>query len=128
MFGAITYQGPGFFIAGGAGVTPFVSILRDLQRKKKLAGNTLLVSNKTAHDVILDEEFSAMLGQRFLKIFTRQNVIGFRERRIDRDILVALVQDFDQHFYVCGSEEFVSRINGLLLDLGAKSEWLVFDR
>ena len=79
-------------------------------------------------DVILDEEFTKMLGRNFLKVFTRQNVIGFRERRIDRDILIALVQDFDQHFYVCGSEEFVSHINGMLLDLGARSAWLVFER
>lgn len=128
VFGAITYQGPGFFIAGGAGVTPFVSILRDLQRKKQLKGNTLLVSNRTAMDVILDEEFTHMLGRNFLKVFTRQNVIGFRERRIDRDILIALVQDFDQHFYVCGSQDFVSHINGMLLELGAKSEWLVFEQ
>jgi len=28
VFGAINYQGPGLFIAGGAGITPFISILR----------------------------------------------------------------------------------------------------
>ena len=27
VFGAISYKGPGVFIAGGAGVTPFISIL-----------------------------------------------------------------------------------------------------
>jgi len=41
--------------------------------------------------------------------------------------LVTLVQDFDQHFYVCGPEEFVTDINALLLGLGAKSESLVFE-
>src|SRR5699024_4606614 len=30
IFGAIHYKGEGAFIAGGAGVTPFISILRDL--------------------------------------------------------------------------------------------------
>lgn len=128
VFGAITYQGPGFFIAGGAGVTPFIAILRDLQRRKKLRGNTLLVSNRTAGDVILDDELTKMLGRHFLKVFTRQNVVGFHERRIDRDILVTLVQNFDQHFYVCGHDDFVRGINGMLLELGARSEWLVFER
>lgn len=128
VFGAITYQGPGFFIAGGAGVTPFIAILRDLNRRKKLRGNTLLVSNKTANDVIMDEEFTKMLGKNFLKLFTRQRVIGFHERRIDRDTLVALVRDFDQHFYVCGPEEFVKDINAILLSLGAKSETVVFEK
>jgi ferredoxin-NADP reductase len=124
----IQYKGPGFFFSGGAGVTPFVAILRDLQKKGKLQGNTLVCSHRTADDVILDEEFTKMLGKRFLKIFTRQHVIGFQERRIDRNILVALVQDFDQHFYVCGPEDFVSNINGLLLELGASAEKLVFEQ
>ena len=28
VYGAITYKGPGIFIAGGAGITPFISIPR----------------------------------------------------------------------------------------------------
>ena len=127
-WGAITYKGPGFFFAGGAGVTPFVAILRDLHQKEKLRGNTLLCTNKTADDVILDEEFTKLLGKRYLKVFTRQNVIGFHERRIDRDLLITLVQDFDQHFYVCGPEVFVNDINRLLLELGASAEKLVFEQ
>lgn len=31
VFGAIHFKGNGTFIAGGAGVTPFISILRELQ-------------------------------------------------------------------------------------------------
>ena len=127
-FGAIEYQGPGFFFAGGAGVTPFVAILRDLHHKDELKGNTLLCTNKTADDVILDEEFTKLLGKNFLKIFTRQNVIGYHERRIDRDMLITLVQDFDQHFYVCGPEDFVTDINKMLVGLGASAEKLVFER
>ncbi|HMC96964.1 MAG TPA: hypothetical protein VKG92_04890 [Flavobacteriales bacterium] len=128
VFGAIAYKGPGFFIAGGAGVTPFIAILRDLHDRKQLRGNTLLVSNQSADDVILDDEFTKMLGKHFLKVFTRQHVIGFRERRIDRDTLIALVEDFDQHFYVCGPDDFVKDINAMLLSLGATSESLVFEQ
>ncbi|MEO8067860.1 MAG: flavodoxin reductase [Flavobacteriales bacterium] len=128
VFGAIQYKGPGFFIAAGAGVTPFIAILRDLERKKKLKGNNLLCTNKTADDVILDEEFTRMLGKHFMKVFTRQHVIGFRERRLDRDLLVTLVEDFDQHFYVCGPDDFVREVNAMLLALGAKSESLVFEQ
>jgi ferredoxin-NADP reductase len=127
-FGAISYEGPGFFFAGGAGVTPFVAILRDLHHKDQLRGNTLLCTNKTADDVILDEEFTKFMGKHFLKVFTRQNVIGYHERRIDRDMLITLVQDFDQHFYVCGPEDFVTDINKMLVELGASAEKLVFER
>ncbi|MBK9422499.1 MAG: flavodoxin reductase [Flavobacteriales bacterium] len=127
-YGAIHYQGPGFFFAAGAGVTPYIAILRDLQKKKKLAGNTLVCSNKTADDVIMDKEFTEMLGKNFLNIFTRQHVIGFREKRIDRDTLVALVQDFNQHFYVCGPQAFVTDLCDMLKTLGADPGSLVIEQ
>lgn len=126
-FGAISYQGPGYFFAGGAGVTPFIAILRDLEKKKKLEGITLVCSNQTASDVILDDELTKMLGKNFLNIFTRQHVIGFQERRIDRNTLVALVQDFDQHFYLCGPADFVKHLSEMLTGLGASAESIVFE-
>ena len=54
-------------------------------------------------------------------------MIGYHERRIDRDLLITLVQDFDQHFYVCGPEAFVSDINRMLVELGASADKLVFE-
>lgn len=127
-FGAISYKGPGFFFAAGAGITPFLAIFRDLHKRKALAGNTLLYSNKTADDVIMEDELAKLLGKRFLRIFTRQRVIGFQERRIDKDTVIRLVQDFDQKFYVCGPDDFVQDINAILLELGATSDSLVFEQ
>jgi predicted ferric reductase len=36
VWGAIEYKGEGVFIAGGAGVTPFIAILRQLELMIKL--------------------------------------------------------------------------------------------
>jgi len=58
VFGSISYQGEGVFIAGGAGVTPFISILRQLQAKQELSNNKLIFANKTKADIILEDEFS----------------------------------------------------------------------
>jgi ferredoxin-NADP reductase len=128
VFGAIQYKGKGVFIAGGAGVTPFIAILRDLHKKRQLRGNTLIFSNKTSDDVILDEEFTTMLRDKFIKVFTREHVIGFLDRRIDRNFLIENVPDFGVNFYVCGPDAFVKSISELLLDLGAKTEALVFEQ
>lgn len=127
-FGAITYQGPGYFFAGGAGVTPFIAILRSLYKENKIEGNTLVCSNQTASDIILDAELTRMLGKNFLNFLTRQHVIGFTERRIDREIVVRLVQNFDQHFYICGPRSFVSNIKGILTELGATAESIVIEQ
>src|SRR3989344_3467970 len=68
--GTISFKGPGFFIAGGAGITPFISILRDLQQKKSLKGNTLIFSNKTDRDIINEEELEEMKEQGLRVILT----------------------------------------------------------
>src|SRR5882757_10699749 len=48
VWGAISYKGEGYFIAGGAGITPFIAILRQLHKEKKIQGNQLFFSNKTS--------------------------------------------------------------------------------
>ena len=70
-WGAIEYKGEGVFIAGGAGVTPFISIFRHLKQQNKIGNNAFMFSNKTEADIILREEFEAMLGKNFINIITR---------------------------------------------------------
>jgi hypothetical protein len=127
VFGAIHYEKPGVFIAAGSGITPFISIFRDLYNKNALRGNRLIYVNKTMDDIIMGEELFRMLKKDFVNVLTRQNVIGYRERRIDRNYLIENIIDFSQHFYVCGPDDFVKEITTILLDLGAKSESLIFE-
>lgn len=51
VWGAISYKGKGVFIAGGAGITPFISIFRDLRAKDEISGNTLIFANKAKADI-----------------------------------------------------------------------------
>lgn len=129
VFGSIQYNGPGIFIAGGSGITPFIAIFRELHKQKKLLpGNALIFSNKTSNDIILGEELTQMLGPAYINVFTRQGVIGFRERRIDRNYLVETIRDFSQHFYVCGPEKFVKDIVEILLNLGATANTVIVEK
>lgn len=127
IFGTIQYKGAGVFIAAGAGVTPFIAILRDLYNRKIIAGNKLVLSNKTSEDIIYGKELYHMLGADFINVFTRQGVIGFRERRIDRNYLVETIRDFSSNFYVCGPDEFVKDVTGYLLSLGAVSGSIILE-
>ncbi|AGA32027.1 Ferredoxin reductase [Thioalkalivibrio nitratireducens DSM 14787] len=126
-FGTIRYKGPGMFIAGGAGVTPFIAILRQLVREQRLDGHSLLFSNKAPEDVIAEKEFRYMLRERCVLTCTEAPAPGYENRRIDRDFLSRHVSDFDQHFYVCGPPEFNESVNGALKDMGAKPDLLVFE-
>ncbi len=125
VFGSIAYKGPGIFLAGGTGITPYIAILRALFLSNNLRGVGLIYSNHAAEDVILHEELSKMLGHAYLNVFTRQGVIGFKERRIDKRFLVETIRDFDTRFYVCGPKSFTEDICALLVSLGADPASLV---
>ncbi|MBI2729393.1 MAG: flavodoxin reductase [Sphingobacteriales bacterium] len=128
VFGTLQYRGPGIFLAGGSGITPFISILRTLHKMQQLEGNLLIYSNKTVDDIILAEELLQMLGDNFINVLTRQGVIGFMERRIDRNMLIDLIHDFSRYFYVCGPDKFVKDITDILLSLGVSADSLVIEK
>lgn len=127
-FGTIRHRGPGIFIAGGAGITPFIAILRDLARQGKLAGHGLIFSNKTAADIICEKEFRHYLGDRCHFICTASAAPGCEPRRIDEAYLRATIEDFTQNFYVCGPPGFMEAVTGSLRGLGADPQALVFER
>jgi glycine betaine catabolism B len=128
VWGAIEYKGPGYFIAGGAGITPFIAILRQLHRDKQLTGNTLFFSNKTAADVIYEEELTAMLGQHARYILSREPKAGYESGIINADFLRSQVTDFSKHFYVCGPDKMIADINAALEQLGASADLVVFEK
>jgi ferredoxin-NADP reductase len=126
-WGTIQYQGPGTFIAGGAGVTPFIAILRQLQKDRRLAGNTLLFSNKTSRDIILRDELEAMAGLACVFTVTDEPDPGLENRLIDRAFLEAKVASFGKHFYVCGPPQMVEDIKRHLQALGGRADSIVFE-
>ncbi|HEY4194523.1 MAG TPA: FAD-binding oxidoreductase [Mucilaginibacter sp.] len=127
-WGAIEYKGPGYFIAGGAGITPFIAILRQLHKDGKLDGNALFFSNKTDQDIILKDELEAMLGANAHFTITSQKDSKYDKRRINADYLKTEVKDFKKHFYICGPDEMVKEISETLEKLGAKPDAVIFEK
>lgn len=122
-WGAIEYKGPGTFIAGGAGVTPFICIFKDLHRQNKLDGNQLIFSNQHKEDIILESFWKDLLGPYFHSILTQEG-----DQRIDKNYLQSKAKDTKQAFYLCGPEKMVKDLNQALADLGADSDQLVFEK
>lgn len=127
-WGTINYKGPGVFIAGGAGITPFIAILRQLKREGKLKGNKLIFSNKKARDVILEKELREMFNSNDLILtLTREKVNGYKNGKVDKTFLKKYIKDFSQHFYICGKKDMVTELKKVLSDLGAKLNSVVFE-
>src|SRR5882757_681492 len=73
VWGAIAYKGEGYFIAGGAGITPFIAILRQLKKDNKIRSNQLYFSNRTENDIILHDELDKILEKNAHYIVTNSN-------------------------------------------------------
>ncbi|MDP2176351.1 MAG: flavodoxin reductase [Bacteroidota bacterium] len=120
VFGAIAYKGEGVFIAGGAGVTPFISIFRDLKAKNEIGKNMLLFANKTKADIILEKEFRELLGDAFINILSEEKSEIYHYGKVTEAFLKDNVKDFNQRFYICGPPPMIEEVEKHLSKLGVK--------
>lgn len=128
VWGAITYKGEGYFIAGGTGITPFIAILRQLKKDNKVGNNQLYFSNRTSADIILHDELNEILGSNAHYIVTDEKDKGNEKKYINKDFLTAEIKDFKKPFYICGPDKMISDINTTLIELGANPETVVFEK
>ncbi len=118
-FGALSDKGPGVFIAGGAGITPMIAILRKrLHDHGTLAGSTLLFANKTESDIIWRDRFERMKGLKAVFVVDEAGA-GVPQQRLDRDYLRQFV-DADSRCYLCGPPPMMDAVRTALHDLGVK--------
>lgn len=103
------------FLAGGVGITPFASMIKQLDFEKKPINITLFYTGK--NDFAFREAFDKI--QKKHKEFK----IYYLNERINKDILKQKLNNFkDFIFYVSGSDPMVEQVEKLLLQLGVKKE------
>lgn len=125
-WGAIENKGPGTIIAGGAGITPFIAILRaQLAKTGTLKGFRLIFSNKCERDIILRDAFLAMPGLQTDFVLTEEQVSGRHYGKIDSEYLDRTLSRFDEIFYLCGPPEMEDDIACHLEERGVSSDRLV---
>ena len=117
VFGAINYKGEGVFIAGGAGVTPFICIFRYLQSKNETGNNKLIFANKTKGDIILAHEFKKLLGRNFINILSDEKADGYAHGQITQGFLKAHISDSTKNVYICGPPPMMNAIEKQLANL-----------
>jgi len=120
-WGTISYKGKGVFIAGGAGVTPFIAILRDLEAKNELKGNMLIFANKTKEDIILKDDFHKMLDRNFVNILSDEKTDEYEFGFINPVFIKQYVRDFKQQFYLCGPPPMMTAVFAYLENLGVSA-------
>lgn len=127
VWGAISYKGEGIFIAGGAGITPFLSIFRFLASENRIRGNKLIFANKTKADIIHESELNKLLGNAFINILSDEFVEGYEHGFITEQLIKSNLLPGNRKFYVCGPPPMMEAIQKILGKLGVSKDSVVVE-
>ncbi|MBI6629434.1 FAD-binding oxidoreductase [Pontibaca salina] len=126
-FGAISDHGPGIFIAGGAGITPMIAVLRQqLHENGTLEGSTLVFANKTENDIIWRDKFEAMRGLNTAFVVDEAGA-SVPQQRLERDYLSQFA-GANSRCYLCGPPPMMKAVRQALDDLGVKDENIIQEK
>ncbi|MEO6915624.1 MAG: flavodoxin reductase [Chitinophagaceae bacterium] len=125
VFGTITFKNQGIFIAGGAGVTPFISIFKQLEKLHQIGNNRLIFANKSKADIILEAYFGKILGSNFINILSDETTPDYAHGRITRDFLSSYIEGQEQMFYLCGPEAMMNAVEEQLISLQVNPDLIV---
>lgn len=127
-WGTIGYKSEGVFIAGGAGVTPFISIFRYLQSKNEIGNSKLIFANKTKADIINESEFKKALGKNFINVLSGEKVDGYEQGYITEDLLRKNITGKGTLIYLCGPEPMMEVVEKQLSNLGISLEAVIKEK
>lgn len=117
------------FIAGGVGITPFMSILKDRINKNINQNITLIYGSRTEADIIFKKEIDAIDKTWFKKVYLLSNVgegmtlsADCERGYISNDVLHKHVKDVKNSlYYICGPEIMKDNTKKLLKEKGVSS-------
>lgn len=124
-WGAIHDEGPGVWIAGGAGLTPFIPILRRRAAEKPASDMTLILADATWDDLILRDDWLAMEGLQTVFVLSEEPHEGAIEGQIDRALLERHGVTADSRVYLCGPPGMEEAIEADLRDIGVPSDRII---
>ena len=115
------------FIAGGVGITPFISMIKDSLHSAKQQNITLLYGAKTKEDIIFRGELDKINKEWFKKVYVLSNEEKYSEdwKRvyINKEIIEDSVENIENSlFYICGPEAMKDNIVEILRNLGIRKE------
>jgi len=103
------------FIAGGLGITPFLSLLEYFKSINKLDDISMLYSVKHENDLLYVSYIQEMLKDRLQIFITKEFTKKYNRRRLSVNDIIAISNKMS-NIYVCGSKSFNANIKNMLID------------
>ena len=112
-------------IAGGTGIAPFLSFMEYLEKEGRLDRLFIYYSARTATGFVNSKAIRKHLNSQALFYCTREETVDALCKRIEIQDVLANVNDItEEHFYICGSNEFISSFKNELASRGAGNIYL----
>jgi len=118
------------FIAGGIGITPFISMIRDLIDRNKSRDIVLLYANRTATDTAYRDILNTATahGVQTVYAFSNEPKASGGISIINTDVIKSQIPDFSERvFYISGPHSMVAGIDTTLRELGIPSSQIKSD-
>ena len=124
--------------AAGSGITPILSILKQVLQEEPLSDVTLFYGNKNFNSIIFREEIEALKNQymsrlRVVHVLSRESLGNkIQKGRIDGEKCGDLHKAFltgstISEVYICGPEEMILSVKDSLITLGVEAEKVHFE-
>ncbi len=133
-FSFLNYDAPNLvFIAGGIGITPFISMLRYMV-DKKLERNVILIwGNKTEKDIAFKAELvqmdAAMPSLRIIHVLSNQPEWPGEKGYVTAGLLRKHLEGIENpQIFVCGPPVMMTKVVGALKQVGVPKERIHFER
>ncbi len=120
-------------IAGGIGITPFMSMLRYIHDKKLKKNVILLWGSKTEQDIAFRKELEKMEFEmssfKVVHVLSRQEDWPGERGAIDAEKLKKYVDNFPSNqFFICGPPPMMRAVERTLRELGAPKNRIHYER
>lgn len=125
VYGDIAYKDEGIFIAGGAGVTPFIAIFKQLEKDNKIGNNKLIFANKTTADIILEDKFNTLLGNNFINVLSDEESEGYEHGFISAELIKKHTDHSTKFYYLCGPPPMMEAVKKHLTALEIADSFIV---
>lgn len=134
VFSFLNAPGDAFvFIAGGIGITPFMSMLRYMEDTDSGAEVLLLWANRTESDILFREELAAMEKTRpalkVVHILSRQDSWEGEKGHVCKEMVRKYVSDPGKPvFFICGPPAMMEAVKSSLRELGVPAKKIFMER
>jgi len=125
------------FIAGGVGIAPFLSMIKDrMIADGKIQNVTLLYGSKTKEDIICKGWLDGIKKDWFKKVYILNNnhslsdpeIHKYETGHINKEIIKKHIENMDNSvFYICGPELMKNSLKETLNELGVNKQNIVIE-